>query len=47
MRLEDREWGTFYIGDMFTVKRPAARNKDDYSEGKVPFVCPLCVFTIP
>lgn len=38
MRLDDREWGTFYIGDMFIVKRPAARNKDDYVEGTVPFV---------
>lgn len=38
MRLDDREWGTFYVGDLFTVKRPAARNKDDYQEGAVPFV---------
>lgn len=38
MRLDDREWRTFYVGDLFTVKRPAARNKDDYQEGAVPFV---------
>ena len=38
MRLDDREWGTFFIGDLFSVKRPAARNKDDYQEGAVPFV---------
>lgn len=38
MRLDDREWGTFYVGDLFSVKRPAARNKDDYQEGAVPFV---------
>ena len=38
MRLEDREWKTFYIGDLFAVKRPSARNKDDYQEGAVPFV---------
>ena len=38
MRLDDREWETFYNGDLFTVKRPAARNKDDYTEGGVPFV---------
>ena len=37
MRLNDRDWKTFYIGDLFTVKRPAARNKDDYLEGTVPF----------
>lgn len=38
MRLDDRRWSTFYIGDLFKVKRPAARNKDDYLEGAVPFV---------
>ncbi len=38
MRLDDREWGTFYIGDLFKVRRPAARNKDDYQDGTVPFV---------
>lgn len=38
MRLNDRVWKTFYIGDLFTVKRPAARNKDDYLDGTVPFV---------
>lgn len=38
MRLDDRAWGTFYVGDLFTVKRPAARNKDAYQEGAVPFV---------
>lgn len=38
MKLDDCEWDTFYIGDLFTVKRPSARNKDDYSEGSVPFV---------
>ena len=32
------EWKLFRIGDLFTVKRPAARNKDDYSEGGIPFV---------
>lgn len=38
MRLDEREWKTFHISDLFTVKRPAARNKDDYKEGPVPFV---------
>ena len=32
------EWKLFRIGDLFTVKRPAARNRDDYSEGNIPFV---------
>ncbi|MCQ2295544.1 MAG: restriction endonuclease subunit S [Bacteroidales bacterium] len=34
----DISWGAFPIGDLFDVKRPNARNKDDYSEGNVPFV---------
>ena len=38
MSLDDREWGTFHVGDLFSVKRPVARNKDDYQEGAVPFV---------
>lgn len=38
MKLNDREWGVFLIGDLFSVKRPPARNKDDYELGEVPFV---------
>lgn len=38
MRLSDREWKTFIIGDLFSVKRPIARNKDHYENGNVPFV---------
>ena len=38
MKLSDREWKEFYIGDLFLVRRPAARNKDFYEEGDVPFV---------
>lgn len=38
MTLNDREWGVFLIGDLFSVKRPPARNKDDYELGDVPFV---------
>lgn len=36
--LESREWHVFLIGDLFSVKRPPARNKDDYEVGEVPFV---------
>lgn len=32
------EWKPLRIGDLFKVKRPAARNKDDYFEGNIPFV---------
>lgn len=38
MKLNDREWGVFFIGDLFSVNRPPARNKDDYEVGDVPFV---------
>ena len=33
MKLNDREWGIFFIGDLFSVNRPPARNKDDYEVG--------------
>lgn len=38
MKLSDREWKIFIIGDLFSVKRPIARNKDQYENGNVPFV---------
>lgn len=38
MKLSDREWSVFLVGDLFSVKRPPARNKDDYEDGGVPFV---------
>lgn len=38
MKLSDREWGVFLIGNLFSVKRPIARNKDNYESGDVPFV---------
>lgn len=38
MKLSDRSWGVFVIGDLFSVKRPPARNKDNYEDGEVPFV---------
>lgn len=38
MKLNDREWCVFLIGDLFSVKRPPARNKDNYEVGDIPFV---------
>lgn len=38
MNLNDKKWGVFLIGDLFCVKRPSARNKDDYEIGDIPFV---------
>lgn len=37
-RLSEKEWKEFHIGDLFSVSRPKARNKDDYEYGDVPFV---------
>lgn len=36
--LEEKKWGEFLIGNLFYISRPAARSKDDYSSGDVPFV---------
>lgn len=36
--LDEKKWGEFFIGDLFTVSRPKARNKDDYDFGDIPFV---------
>lgn len=36
--LDEVEWAVFHIGELFDVKRPAARSKDDYKDGDVPFV---------
>lgn len=36
--MDEIEWGRFHIGSLFTVKRPKARNKDDYESGDIPFV---------
>lgn len=38
LKIEDREWKEFRIGELFDVKRPAPRSKEDYVEGDVPFV---------
>lgn len=31
-------WGCFHLGELYSVSRPQARNKDDYNPGDVPFV---------
>lgn len=36
--LDKKVWQEFYIGELFEVRRPAARNKDAYFAGAVPFV---------
>lgn len=36
--LNEKEWCEFRIGELFEVSRPAARNKENYQPGKVPFV---------
>ncbi len=36
--LDELHWEQFHIGEIFSVERPSARNKDDYEEGDVPFV---------
>lgn len=36
--LDEKEWDEFFIGDLFEVSRPKARNKDDYDFGNTPFV---------
>ena len=38
LQFEEIDWGCFRIGEIFDVKRPVARNKDDYAPGNVPFV---------
>lgn len=36
--LDEKNWKEFHIGDVFSVSRPAARNKEDYECGDIPFV---------
>lgn len=31
-------WGEFKVGDLFDLKRPAARSKSKYTEGDTPFI---------
>lgn len=37
-RLGEAEWREFRIGNLFDTSRPAARSKDDYDRGDIPFV---------
>ena len=36
--LDAVKWGEFFIGSLFTVKRPQARSEKQYQAGKIPFV---------
>lgn len=36
--LGEVDWALFHVGELFDVRRPVARNKDDYEPGRVPFV---------
>lgn len=36
--LDEKKWDEFFIGQIFTVSRPKARNKDDYDLGNISFV---------
>ncbi len=38
LNLDELSWEQFHIGDIFSVERPSARNKDNYEDGNVPFV---------
>ena len=38
LNLDDRTWEPFFIGDIFTVKRPKSRSEKDYKDGKSPFI---------
>lgn len=38
LSLHECLWNEFRIGDLFSISRPAARNKDAYETGGVPFV---------
>ena len=38
LSVKDREWREFFIGDIFSVSRPNARTKGEYSDGDIPFI---------
>lgn len=38
LRLENKEWREFFVGSLFTVRRPKARSEKKYESGKCPFV---------
>lgn len=38
LSLNDRKWSAFFIGKLFTVKRPRSRSEKQYEDGEVPFI---------
>ncbi len=36
--LNDIQWKTFVIGELFEAKRPTARKENDYCDGDIPFI---------
>jgi hypothetical protein len=41
-KLSEKQWNAFRISDLFKVNRPAARNKNSYQIGDVPFIASGC-----
>lgn len=37
-KVDTREWGEFRVGEMFDIKRPAARSEKKYCEGEINYV---------
>lgn len=37
-RFDQKDWKCFHIGEIYSVSRPKARNKDEYGLGNIPFV---------
>ncbi len=38
LSLDQKKWGTFFVGDLFTVRRPKARSEKQYKFGPIPFI---------
>lgn len=38
LSLEQKKWNTFFVGDLFTVRRPQARSEKQYQFGSIPFI---------
>ncbi len=38
LSLEQKKWDTFFVGDLFTVRRPKARSEKQYQFGPIPFI---------
>lgn len=37
-KVDTREWGEFWVGELFDIKHPAARSEKKYCEGKINYV---------